>query len=113
MRKTLILLLLCTLSLQLRAETPYQKFRATKGLEERSSFISIFRQKDKLLLEVPDSLVGRRVLLSSYIRSTSNPSVPVGKDISAGQAFRIGKTDSLLLFLQPAPPFLAEDPSIV
>ena len=112
MRKTLILLLLCTLSLQLLADTPYQKFRATKGMEERSSFLNIFRQKDKLLLEVPDSLIGRRVLLSSYIRSSSNPSVPVGKDISAGQAYRIGKTDSLLLFLQPAPPFLAEDPSI-
>ena len=113
MRKTLIILLLCTLSLQLLADTPYQKFRATKGMEERSSFVNIFRQKDKLLLEVPDSLIGRRVMVSSYIRSTSDPSVPVGKDISASQAFKIGRTDSLLLFLQPAPPFLADDSSIV
>ena len=113
MRKPLTVILLCILTLQLLAETPYQEFRATKGMVERSSFVNIFRQKDKLLLEIPDSLVGRRVLVSSYIRSTSDPSIPVGKDISAGQAFRIGRTDSLLLFLQPAPPFLAADSSIV
>ena len=112
MRKSLLLLLLCTLSLQAWADTPYQKFRATKGMEERSSFMNVFRQKDKVLLEIPDSLMGRRVLLSSYIRNSSNPSVPVGKDISATQALRIGKTDSLILFLQPAPPFLSGDSSI-
>ena len=109
MRKALAYILLCTLSVQLSAETPYEKFRATKGMEQKESFATVFRQKDKLLLEIPDSLMGRRVMLNSYIRTSSNPSLAIGTDISDAKAYRLAKTDSLLLFLRPAPPFLATD----
>ena len=109
MRKVIAYIILCTLSVQLWAETPYQKFRSGKDLEERSSVMTIFRQKDKILLEIPDSLVGRRVLLNSYIRSSSTSSVSVGTDISASEAYKIGKTDSLILFLRPSLPVVAGD----
>ncbi len=112
MRKTVAILLFCALCLQLRAEDPYTKFRSSKDLEERSSFATIFRQKDKLLLEIPDSLLGRRVLLNSRVRTSSTPSIPVGTDISASEAYRIAATDSLVLFLQPAGAFFADDISV-
>lgn len=74
---------------------------------------TLTREKDKLYLEIPDSLMGRRVLLSSYLRSSSNPSLPVGSDISTTQAYRLAKTDSLILFLRPSSPVHSADSAVL
>lgn len=87
----------------------YQKFLETKGLESARSFLNIYAQEEKIFLEFPDSVTGRRVLLTSVIRSSSNPSIMEGTDISSGQAFLIGRTDSLVLLLRPSDPVKGTD----
>ena len=96
---------------QLWAGSSYEKFRSGKGLEESSSFITIYSKKEKLFLEIPDSVMGRRVLVNSFIRTSSNLSVTPGIDISASCAYRIDRTDSLVLFLAPAAPYAYEGPA--
>ena len=113
MRKLVSYILLWTvLGTSLWAQTPYEKFRSGKNLESESSFLTVYKQKEKLFLEIPDSVMGRRVLVNSIIRSTSNPSVPVGTDISSSRAYKVDRTDSLLLFLDPAAPFSSEESGI-
>ena len=112
----MLLLLALTPAVLLDAkEEDYRKFLESKDLQVDSSFLNIFRKGDEIYLEVPDSLLGRRVLLSSVLRRSSEPDFPEGTDLSDGSAYRLARTDSLLLFLRPAAPFVVKDgePSIV
>ena len=70
--------------------------------QDTTRFIRIFTKGEKIMLEVPDTLLGRRVMLSSVLRKSSDASLAEGTDLSHGSAMRLGKTDSLLLLLRPS-----------
>lgn len=69
-----------------------------------SQEMRLFTKGDKLMLDVPDSLLGRRVILSSVLRKSSDASLAEGTDLSHGLAMKLGKTDSLLLLVRPSDP---------
>lgn len=82
--------------------------------EDCTSIMRIFRDKEKICLAVPQDLLGQRLLMSSYLRDSSEQQdIPVGESLSASRAFRLAATDSLLLFLQPSAPFRTLDTAIV
>jgi len=82
--KKLILILLLVISdvLILHAATPF----ATLSLK-----------KKKLSMEIPDSLVGRRVVLSSAVIGSTSPYPPSGRTVSEDKVFTITKVDSSIV----------------
>ena len=96
-------------------KTPYQKFVGKKGTEVDSSFVKIYRQDEHIFLEVPEDLMGKRVLLSTVVRSCPDMSVREGADLSTGPVYRIARTDSLILLQFAALPIQApeEDSTLV
>jgi len=73
----------------------YQFIKEHKSV---SGFSRLFQDDEDFYLEIPDSLIGRRVMLSSMITGSSSPSIPFGQELSKNPVFEIAKTDSLILF---------------
>lgn len=90
-------------------KSPYRKFLDRKGTVADSSFVKIFRQDDHIFLEIPENLMGRRVLLSTVVRSCPDLSVREGADLSTSPVYRIARTDSLILLRYAALPVQAKD----
>ncbi len=81
--------------------TPYQKFLKKKGLKSEQAFLKLHTDGKDVWLEVPDSLIGRKILLSTVLRDSSDPWAEVGQRVGPNKVFRFGRTDSLLLLSQP------------
>ena len=82
-------------------KTPYQKFIGKKDLKKAEGFATIYRSGEKFYLEIPDSLVGRRIIFSNVIADCSDPRIILGTDISENTVYEIAETDSMVLFLRP------------
>ena len=72
-------------------------------------FITVHKDGGDVWFEIPDSLIGRRVIQRSIIEKSSCIEFGVGKDISNNPIYRIEKTDSLILFQVPALKFYVEE----
>lgn len=96
-------------------ETPYRKFLEKKGTETATGFVNIYRQGKELYLEIPDSMLGRKVVMSSRIEESSDPMVSPGTEISRNTVYIIDRTDSLVLLRRTAKNIVIEDgdPSIL
>lgn len=82
-----------------KKENPYEKFINKKGIKAVKGDISIFLDKEDVFLEIPDSLIGRKVMINSYISESSDADLLPGSDVSGTPVvFRLTKTDSLFLF---------------
>jgi len=81
--------------------TPYEKFVKKKGLKRETGYIKLYTDGTDVWLEVPDSLVGRKLILSTVLKESSDPWVEVGQQVSTAKVFQIGRTDSLLVFSEP------------
>lgn len=90
-------------------KTGYEKFISRKGLQTVPGFITVHKDGGDVWFEIPDSLIGRRVIQRSIIEKSSCIEFGVGKDISNNPIYRIEKTDSLILFQVPALKFYVEE----
>lgn len=81
--------------------TPYQKFVKKKGLKKETGYAKLYTDGTDVWLEVPDNLVGRKVILTTVLKNSSDPWVEVGQPVSSAKVFQIACTDSLLVLLEP------------
>lgn len=87
-----------------KKKSPLEKFLTKKGLQKEGNCIKIYKDGKSLFLEIPDSLEGRSVMLSSTVMESSSPFMAPGTDVSpVTNTFEISFTDTLVLFLQPKP----------
>ena len=81
--------------------TPYEKFLKKKGLKTETGSLKLYTDGNDVWLEIPDSLVGRKVVLSTVLKNSSDPWIEVGQQVSTPKVLQIGRTDSLLVLSQP------------
>ena len=81
--------------------TPYHKFVKKKGLKKETGYAKLYTDGTDVWLEVPNSLVGRKVILTTVLKESSDAWVEVGQQVSAARTFQIGCTDSLLVLSEP------------
>lgn len=93
-------------------KTPYEKFISKKGLVSVDSFMKLYRDGKDLWLEVPDEVIGRKLLLSSRLDTSDSPLVSMGMTMGKTTVFRIAKTDSLVLLTTPGPAIVSKDDNI-
>ncbi|MCQ2148008.1 MAG: zinc-dependent metalloprotease [Bacteroidales bacterium] len=70
----------------------------TKRHRGAKGFTKIYKDGDNIYLEVPDSLIGRRVMLSTVVSKSPTPSIPTGQELSKSNVFRIAQIDSTIVF---------------
>ncbi len=94
-------------------KSDYDKFLETKGLKTASGFTELYSDKDKIYLELADSLLGSEVLLSTVLESSSNVALPLGDDVSHQAVYRIVRRDSSIVFTDPSAPVEVSDTGIL
>lgn len=100
MKKAFLVILALAFALASYGADTYETFVSKKGIKSAGECMRIYKDKDKFWMEFPDSLMGRRVVLSSFMRRSSGWT-SCGTDISAREVFTLSKTDSLLLLTSP------------
>ena len=100
MKKAFLVILALALAMASYGADTYETFVSKKGIKSAGECMRIYKDKDKFWMEFPDSLMGRRVVLSSFMRRSSGWT-SCGTDISAREVFTLSKTDSLLLLTSP------------
>lgn len=100
MKKLFLVILALAFALASYGADTYETFVSKKGIKSAGECMRIYKDKDKFWMEFPDSLMGRRVVLSSFMRSSSGWTT-CGTDISAREVFTLSQTDSLLLLTSP------------
>lgn len=100
MKRLLLIVLALSLALPSGGADTYETFVSKKGIKSAGECMRIYKDGAKLWMEFPDSLMGRRVILSSFMRRSSGWT-SCGTDISAKEVFTLSRTDSLLLFTAP------------
>ena len=100
MKKAFLVILALAFALASYGADTYETFVSKKGIKSAGECMRIYKDKDKLWMEFPDSLMGRRVVLSSFMRRSSGWT-SCGTDISSREVFTLSKTDSLLLLTSP------------
>ncbi len=100
MKKLFLTILALSLALASRGADTYETFVSKAGIKSAGECMRIYKDGSKYWMEFPDSLMGRRVILSSFMRSSSGWT-SCGTDISRREVFTLSRTDSLLLFTSP------------
>ena len=95
-----------------KKKTSYEKFLAKKGLQTFEGFIKVHHVGNDIWFEIPDSLIGRKLIRSSILEKSASLEMACGMEVSDNSIFQIGKTDSLILFQTPGEDFLTEDEDI-
>lgn len=94
-------------------KSPYEKFLAKKGLKKSEDGpIRLYLDGKKFMAEVPDSLMGRKLLLSTSLRKSSSPWFIAGDNVSPQRVFVLHKTDSLLLLTNASALSVVADTSL-
>ena len=100
MKKLLLVIFALASALVSQGADTYETFISKAGVKSAGTCLRIYKDGDKYWMEFPDSLMGRRVILSSFMRSSSGWT-SCGTDISAKEVFTLSRTDSLLLLTSP------------
>lgn len=95
-----------------KTETPYEKFLKKKGHAEASGPVTIHTEGKNVWLEFPDSLLGRKFLLSNTVNESSSSFLTKGQRASASRVYQVSRTDSMLIFSTPSPVVEVEDESM-
>ena len=82
--------------------TAYEKFLKKSGLKKETGYLKLYTDGTDVWLEIPDSLTGRKLILSTVLKDSSDPWVEVGQQVSSAKVFQVGRTDSLLVLFEPA-----------
>lgn len=83
-------------------KSKYDKFLEKKGLKSAEGFLKIYRDGKDTFLEIPDSLIGREVILSTWLEESSEQTMATGVEVSACPVYQICKEDSVILLKSPA-----------
>lgn len=86
-----------------KAATPYEKFLKKKGLSTASGVFTLHTEGSNVWMEFPDSLLGRKFLLSNIVYESSSSFLPIGCRASSGRVYQVSRTDSLLIISNPSP----------
>ena len=62
-----------------KKKSAYEKFIGKKGLETVPGFITIHKDGKDIWLEIPDSLMDRRVIQRSIVTKSSSKELGIGK----------------------------------
>ena len=81
--------------------TQYEKFVKKKGLKKETGYIKLYTDGKEVWLEIPDSLMGRKVILTTVLKDSSDPWVEVGQRVSPSKTFLLSRTDSLVILSTP------------
>ena len=100
MKRLFLTILALSLAFATYGADTYESFVSKKGIKSAGECMRIFKDGSKYWMEFPDSLMGRRVILSSFMRSSSGWTT-CGTDISSREVFTLSQTDSLLLLTSP------------
>ena len=100
MKKLFLIILALSFALAAQGADTYESFTSKAGIKTAGTCMRIYKDGDKYWMEFPDSLMGRRVILSSFMRNSSGWTT-CGTDISAREVFTLSQTDSLLLLTSP------------
>ncbi|MBR3074984.1 MAG: zinc-dependent metalloprotease [Bacteroidales bacterium] len=111
MKKLFLTILALSLAFALRGADTYETFVSKAGIKSAGECMRIYKDGSKYWMEFPDSLMGRRVILSSFMRSSSGWT-SCGTDISAREVFTLSRTDSLLLLTSPVVLPESSEPSL-
>lgn len=79
----------------------YQKFVKKKGLKKESAFVNLYTDGKDVWLEMPDSIIGRKVLITTILKDSSDPWIEVGQKVSPNRTLEVSRTDSLLVLTEP------------
>jgi len=93
-------------------KTPYLKFLEKKNLKSANGLITIYKDNKDIWLEIPDSLIGRRVIICNQIIGSSSPWTSLREDVSEQKIYKICKKDTTLIFREPQRNVETDDPSI-
>lgn len=91
------------------SKSPYEKFISGRNIVKESGFVTVYRDGDDIWLEIPDSVLGRRIILSTMVRKSSSRDLASGIDVSSNPVYRIEKTDSLVIFTTDPGNFVVSD----
>lgn len=95
-------------------KSPYQKFVSAKKTLKAEGFAKLYRQKGKFWMEIPDSLMGRRILISTVsLGGGSSLFYLPGQELSSQAVYVLDRTDSLLLLRVPSVPAQTSDTSML
>ena len=100
MKRLFLTILALSLAFATYGADTYESFVSKKGIKSAGECMRIYKDGSKYWMEFPDSLMGRRVILSSFMRSSSGWTT-CGTDISSREVFTLSQTDSLLLLTSP------------
>ena len=100
MKRLFLILLALSFALVSQGADTYRTFISKAGIKSAGTCMRIYKDGDNYWMEFPDSLMGRRVILSSFLRKSSGWTT-CGTDISAREVFTLSQTDSLLLLTAP------------
>jgi len=79
-------------------KTQYQKFTEKNGLKSSASFAKIYRDESKIILELPDSVIGRSIMMTSHVVTSSDEGGAAGLDASSSEnVFDVGIHDSTIV----------------
>ncbi len=90
-------------------KTQYEKFLSNSKLVRTDGFVTVFQDGKKIYFEIPDSLEGGKLILSTVVTSSSSPDLSMGKELSANPVYMLEFADSLVLFKEPAEAWVVED----
>lgn len=83
-------------------KTPLEKFLSKKDLQCTGKEIKLYKDGKNLFLEIPDSLKGRTVMLTSTVLESSSLYITRGTDVSPlTTTYELDFTDTLVLLKQP------------
>lgn len=95
-------------------KTPYQKFVSAKKTIKAEGFAKLYRQNKKLWMEIPDSLMGRRILISTVSLGGGSSLFHLpGQELSSQAVYVLDRTDSLLVLRVPSVPAQTSDTSML
>ncbi len=94
--------------------SPYEKLMKDVKESAKGETFSLYRTaKDKIYLEMPKSLMGRRMLVGGTVTAGSNPSyVNVGYKYNKPEYFQIDLVDSLVVLSIPGTNATSSDPGM-
>lgn len=91
---------------EVKAETPktaYQKLLEKPGVQSAKGFVNLYWIKDKVYMEIPQEIWGRRILTGTVVDKISNPQESaVGYCPAAPMEISFVRKDSLVKMLQAA-----------
>lgn len=91
------------------AGAKYDKFISNEKLVRTCGAISLYKSGKDIYMEVSDTLIGKRLLLSTVVVGSGDLDISIGKELSSRNIYTITKRDSSIIFTSKSRNYLVED----